>query len=124
MTTAIELEKMRKEQLKLAQNIVLRDEYTKVKVIAGCDCTFEQERAIAAIAVLEYPSMKLLETTHAIQEEAMSYLQGYEAYRELPAIVAAISKLKNKPDIIFCDGNGILHQRKIGVASHLGIAVD
>ncbi len=120
----IDIEKMRKEQLRLAQEIVLRDEFGAVKLIGGCDCTFEDETVIAAIVVLEYPSMKFMEVAYGRQENAFHYVPGYLSYRELPAVVEAFSKLDHKPDILFCDGNGILHPRRIGVASHLGIALD
>ncbi|MBI4150119.1 endonuclease V [Candidatus Woesearchaeota archaeon] len=120
----VDVEKMRKEQLKLSKEIVLRDEFDKLKLIAGCDCIFENERVIATIIVLEYPSMKFVEAKYAIQEDAIPYIPGYLAYREMPAITVAYAKLKNKPDIVICDGNGILHPRRIGSASHLGIALN
>ena len=119
----VDIEKMRKEQLKLAQEVVLRDEFTALKFIAGCDCTFEDETVIAAIVVLEYPSMRFVEAKHSIQENALPYIPGYLSYREMPAIVDTFSKLEHKPDLIFCDGDGILHPRRIGVASHLGIVL-
>lgn len=118
-----DIEKMRKEQLKLAQEVILRDEFERPKLIAGCDCTFEEERVIAAIVVLEYPSMRFVEAKYAFHEDAIPYIPGYLSYREMPAVTEAFSKLRNRPDIIFCDGNGILHPRRIGCASHLGIAL-
>jgi len=120
----VDIEKMRKEQLKLADEIVLRDEFDRIKLIAGCDCTFENDRVIAAIVVLEYPGMAFVEAKYAVQENAIPYIPSYLSYREMPAVIDAFSKLKNRPDLMFCDGNGILHPRRIGSASHLGIALD
>jgi len=120
----IDIEKMRDEQLKLAQEVILRDQFDKPKLIAGCDCTFEGERVIASVVLLEYPSMAFVEAKYAVHEDAIPYIPGYLAYREIPTVSAAFAKLKNTPDIIIVDGNGILHPRRIGSASHLGIALD
>jgi deoxyribonuclease V len=117
-------ERMRAEQLKLADEIVLRDGFDKAKLVAGCDCAFENDRVIAVIAVLEFPSMAFVEAKHAVQEGAMPYIPGYLGYRVLPAVSEAFSKLKNRPDVMVCDADGILHPRRLGAASHIGIALD
>jgi len=119
-----DVEKMRNEQLKLAEEIVLRDSIVKPKLIAGCDCTFEGNKIIAVINVLEYPTMNFVEAKYSIQESDFPYIPGYLSYRILPAIIDAFSKLDNKPDIMICDGNGIIHQRRIGSVSHIGLVLD
>lgn len=120
----VDIEKMGKEQVRLAREVVLRDAFEKVRLVAGCDCTFENDRVIASVVVLEYPSMTFVEAKYAVQENAIPYIPGYGSYRELPALSTAFSKLKNAPDLIFCDGNGIIHERRLGSASHLGIALN
>jgi len=119
-----DVEKMRNEQLKLAEVIVLRDSIDKPKLIAGCDCTFDGDNIIAVINVVKYPSMEFVEAKYSIQESKFPYIPGYLTYRILPAIVDAFSKLTNRPDIMICDGNGIIHQRRIGSVSHIGLVLD
>jgi deoxyribonuclease V len=115
---------MRKEQLRLSESIILRDGFERLKLIAGCDCTFENDRVVAAIVVLEHPRMAFVEAKYAVQENAMPYVPGYLSYRALPAVLDAFSKLRNRPDLMVCDDNGIIHPRRMGTATHIGLALD
>ncbi|HEV7381679.1 MAG TPA: endonuclease V, partial [Dyadobacter sp.] len=51
------------------------------------------------------------------------YVPGYLAFREIPAITMALEQIPaiNRPDVIMFDGNGILHSRRMGIASHFGV---
>jgi deoxyribonuclease V len=52
------------------------------------------------------------------------YIPGLFAFRELPAVLDALARLHISPDIIICDGHGIAHPRRFGIASHLGVLLD
>ncbi|BBI92657.1 putative endonuclease V [Serratia symbiotica str. Tucson] len=94
--------------------------------IAGADVGFEQEGAVtrAAIAILRYPSLELVEYQVARIATTMPYIPGFLSFRESPALLAAWQQLWQKPDLIFVDGHGISHPRRLGVASHFGLLVD
>jgi len=53
-----------------------------------------------------------------------TYVPGLLTFREGPAILAALRKLRNRPDALICDGQGIAHPRRCGIATHIGILVD
>ncbi len=115
---------VRKEQLELAQKIITSDEYEKIKTIAGTNIVYSKEEMAAVIVVLDFKTKKLIETKHYITKPRVNYRPTYLAYREAPAIVQAYSMLETKPDILIVNSHGILHPRRIGCASHIGLLLD
>jgi len=120
----INLNRLKNEQLLLAKKIILKDSVKKIKTIGGCDNAFFKDKIISAIVVLDYKTLEIIEKKNIISKIKFPYIPGYLSYRELPGIIKTYKKLKNKPNILLCDFNGILHPRKIGAASHLGIKLD
>ena len=120
----VDLNKLKDEQLKLAKKVVVRDSFEKIEMVAGVDCAYSNDSVIAAIVVCDYRTMEVKEKLFAVAKAKVPYLKGFLAYREGPAISEAYVNLENKPDVIILDGNGILHPRRIGLASHLGILLD
>lgn len=120
----IDIAKLKAEQISLAKKVVCREEFDKVKLVAGVDQAFINDEVISAIVVCDYKTLKLVEEKYAIVKAAIPYIPGYLSYREAPAIVEAYGKLEQKPDVLIVDGNGILHPRRIGMASHVGILLD
>lgn len=78
----------------------------------------------AAVAVLAYPSLQRVETSVARCPTTFPYVPGLLAFRELPAALATLARLRITPDLILCDGQGIAHPRRFGLASHLGVLLD
>ena len=68
--------------------------------------------------------MRLIETKHAVIEAKVPYKSGFLFYKDGPAIIEAFNRLENKPDVLIVEANGILHPRRIGMASHVGILLD
>ncbi|MBT4935512.1 endonuclease V [Candidatus Woesearchaeota archaeon] len=120
----MDLEELKKEQWKLAQKIVLRDDFTTVRTIGGVECVQSGDNIIACVVVCEYPSMKLKEQKVYTLHNPLPHRLWFEAYREMPAIVEAFNMLEEEPDILIIKGNGILHPRKIGIASHVGLILN
>ena len=96
------------------------------KLIAGIDCAFSKggERIIAAVVVLRLPDFALIETTNAVRKVTFPYIPGLLSFREAPVCIAAVEKLKSKPDVFIIDGQGIAHPRRLGLATHLGLFFD
>ncbi|EIC82293.1 deoxyribonuclease V [Serratia sp. M24T3] len=119
---------MREEQLIKAQQIVLEDSPSPLcpVFIAGADIGFEQGGEItrAAIAVLRYPSMELVEYQIARIPTQIPYIPGFLSFRECPALIEAWQMLQHRPDLLMVDGQGIAHPRRLGVASHFGLMID
>lgn len=116
--------KLKEEQLKLAEKVITTDSFDKIKTIGGVDQAFFDDKIVSSIVVCDYKTMEIIEKKYAISDVTMPYIPGYLSYREAPVIVEAYNKLETKPDILIVDGNGILHPRRIGLASHVGILLD
>ncbi|CQR15264.1 endonuclease V [Yersinia mollaretii] len=119
---------LRAEQQQRASEVILEDDCIdeQVRFIAGADVGFEQQGEVtrAAIAILRYPSLELVEYQIARVETSLPYIPGLLSFREYPALLAAWAQLQQRPDLVFVDGQGTAHPRRLGVASHFGLLVD
>lgn len=124
----MDIQALRAEQIEKAAQIVRHDDFDVMppRLIGGADVGFEQGGEItrAALVLLEYPSMKLVAHTVARVATTMPYIPGFLSFREYPALLAAWEQLDQHPDLLFVDGHGIAHPRRLGVASHFGLLVD
>ena len=110
-------------QQALQKQLNLRDDFGEIKTVAGVDVGFEKNNSItrAAIAVLDFESLELRETAIARRPTTFPYIPGLLSFREIPAILQAMLQLKRPPDLLLCDGRGIAHPRRFGIAAHLGL---
>lgn len=94
--------------------------------IAGVDVGFEEAGRItrAAVAVLRFPSLQPLEQAIARLPTRFPYVPGLLSFREIPAILQALAQLQRPPDLLLCDGQGLAHPRRFGLACHLGLLTD
>jgi deoxyribonuclease V len=120
----MDIRELKKEQIRLSKKVILKDEFDELNYIGGCDQAFIDNKVISGVVVLDYKTLKIVEKKYAVAEAPIPYIPGFLSYREGPAIVEAVAKLQQKPDILLVDGNGILHERKLGMASHVGILLD
>ncbi|MCM2130290.1 deoxyribonuclease V [Larsenimonas rhizosphaerae] len=113
-------------QRRLADSVCLKDEFTSIQTIAGIDAGFEQQGEItrAAVVLMEYPSLRILEHHVVRCPTRMPYIPGLLSFRELPAMLEALDCLSGRPDLIMVDGMGIAHPRRLGIATHLGVWLD
>ena len=113
-------------QQQLRGEVVREDQLGPVRHVAGGDVGVEEGGRItrAAVAVLGYPSLELVD--HAIfrTPTRFPYIPGLLSFREVPAVIEALEKLSVIPDLLLCDGQGIAHPRRFGIASHLGLLCD
>ncbi len=120
----VDFAKLKEEQLKLARKVIVKDSFDKLELVAGVDCSYNKDDVIGAIVVCDYKTIEVKEKAYAIKKANVPYMAGFLAYREGPAISEAYAKLEQKPDVMIFDGNGILHPRRIGMASHMGVLLD
>ncbi|HTN30404.1 MAG TPA: deoxyribonuclease V [Pseudomonas sp.] len=114
-------------QAQLAAQVRLRDEFsTPLRLIAGLDVGFEERGAITrAVAVLlDANSGDVLAEVVVRRPTSMPYIPGLLSFRELPALLQALNDLPQRPDLLFIDGQGIAHPRRLGIAAHLGVVAD
>lgn len=110
----------------LRPQVVSEDRFGEIAVAAGVDVGYEDGGATmrAAVAVLDFNSLTLLESAVARHPSTFPYLPGLLSFRESPAVLEAIGNLGHWPDLLFCDGHGLAHPRRFGLACHLGLLCD
>ncbi|HEU5200060.1 MAG TPA: deoxyribonuclease V [Ktedonobacterales bacterium] len=113
-------------QRELAGKVIREDQLGEVKVIAGIDISANDRTGLAraAIVALAYPSLDVLERIRHEEPLRFPYIPGLLSFREVPSILAGFQQLRNRPDLLMVDGQGIAHPRRIGIASHLGVLLD
>jgi deoxyribonuclease V len=98
----------------------------QIRSVAGLDVSYvrregETVQGRAAIVVLSFPDLKVIEQATAVTEVTFPYVPGLLSFREVPVLLAGLEQLETQPDILICDGQGYAHPRRFGLASHLGV---
>ena len=136
------LEEWRKEQDSLKQKLIKTDFYnfnldnnnnntTKIKYIAGMDISAIKHNpniAVSALVICDR-NLKIVYEDYKLVKMDEPYIPGFLAFREVKHLVNLINDLKTNhpeyiPQVILVDGNGILHTKGFGLASHLGVLID
>ncbi len=110
-------------QEQLSGQVITEDRLGEVRHVAGVDVGFEADGTItrAAVAVLSFPELQLVDHAIARRPTTFPYIPGYLSFRELPAVLEALAQLNTAPDLLLCDGQGLAHPRRFGIACHLGV---
>jgi deoxyribonuclease V len=121
---AAQIQRELRGQVSLEDAIALPD----VRLVAGADNGYARRgrstTAYAAVVVLSFPSLEVVETHLATCPVEFPYVPGLLSFREAPAILAAFRKLESRPDVALFDAQGYAHPRRLGAASHLGLLLD
>jgi deoxyribonuclease V len=125
--TEYPLKNLRREQIELSKNVILKDDFSSLDTVAGIDVSYpksEFDYATGACVVMDYRTKDILEEVTISSKTNFPYISTYLTYRELPVIKKLVKNLKSKPSIFMFDGNGILHPYSIGLASHAGVELN
>lgn len=97
-----------------------------IKTIAGADISYNKDSTLmfGVIVVLSYPDLKLKAYSLATAESNFPYKPGYLGFREVPTLMKVWEQINEKPDVVVLDGQGYLHPRRMGVASHFGVLTE
>jgi deoxyribonuclease V len=121
-----------------------KDRFGKIRTIAGLDASFiltgpqglmkvpthpcrllrRANLAIGCVVIYRYPEMEETARSVALLPLRFPYVPGLLSFREIPVLLTALAKLDTLPDLLFCDGQGYAHPRRMGIATHLGILLD
>ncbi|MGA2385610.1 MAG: endonuclease V [Candidatus Bathyarchaeia archaeon] len=108
----------------MSQKVILKDRLPcPITTVAGVDVSYVGNVAVGAAVVLDYESLRLLESQVATCRVKMPYIPTLLSFRELPPAMAAIRKLRIQPDVLLVDAQGYAHPFRCGFASHLGLAL-
>lgn len=109
-------------QIETARRVRLQPHPATPDTVAGVDVGFEnRDTARAAIVVLRYADLEPVDYALARLPVAFPYVPGLLSFRECPVILKALEQLHILPDVMLCDGHGIAHPRRLGIAAHLGV---
>ncbi|MGQ9632067.1 MAG: deoxyribonuclease V [bacterium] len=113
-------------QRKLRAQLILKRGFSEIKLVAGSDVSFfkSEDRFFAAVVVLTYPNLDLVEEATAEGSVDFPYIPGLLSFREAPILLRAFERISHIPDVIIFDGQGIAHPRGFGLASHMGMILD
>ncbi|WP_316803506.1 endonuclease V [Pedobacter nototheniae] len=109
-------------QIELAKKLVFTP-LKEIKTIAGADISFDKGSSTmyAGMVILSFPEMIIQSYALETYETTFPYKPGYLGFKEVPALLKVWDLIPVKPDVLVLDGNGILHPRRMGVASHFGV---
>jgi deoxyribonuclease V len=130
-------------QEELRQHWEGEDRLPPIRTVAGLDAAFvlvksqafakhlrsrwnllrDANLAIGCVVMYRFPQMEEIERVYATLPLTFPYVPGFLSFREIPVLLAALGKLKEMPDLLFCDGQGVAHPRRIGLAAHLGVVL-
>lgn len=113
-------------QEKLRANISLTNSFRTIGSVAGADVSYSRggQEGIAAMVILSYPDLDLMDEAFARGKVSFPYIPGLLSFREAPLLLRVFRKLQRLPDVILYDGQGIAHPRSLGLASHMGLLLD
>jgi deoxyribonuclease V len=95
-----------------------------VRTVAGLDVSVRGDRVRAAVVVLALPHLGVVGQAIHEDDVAFPYVPGLLSFREVPAVLPALEKLKALPDVLMLDAQGRAHPRRFGLACHLGLLLD
>jgi len=110
-------------QQKLRERVIVVDQLGTVRSVAGLDVGPEGDGSVirAAVAVLSFPDLMTADQVVARRPASFPYIPGLLSFREIPALLDALARLGALPDLLLCDGQGLAHPRRFGLACHLGV---
>lgn len=91
--------------------------------VTGVDVAYDDERDVVAAAavVLDAATLDVVAEATAVGQVSFPYVPGLLAFREIPTVLAALDALPCPPGLVVCDGYGLAHPRRFGLAAHLGV---
>ena len=113
-------------QKELSKRVIRERQSGELKTVAGADISVlkNEKKLICGIILFSYPDLTEIERVYTVSDEKFPYIPGLLAFREGPAIIETFKKLKQRPDLLIIDGQGIAHPRGFGIACHVGVLLD
>ncbi len=113
-------------QRELAGRISLSAFFSEYRYVAGADLAYSRKdnTLFAAVVVQEYPSGRQVFTCAEKGKATFPYIPGLLSFREIPLLLRIFENLPVTPDVVMCDGQGLAHPRRFGLACHIGLLLD
>jgi deoxyribonuclease V len=119
----VDTTKARLLQESLASRVDVSTALRPWRMIAAADVSYNKksDRLYAAVVVVRAGTLEPVERVGVVGKATFPYVPGLLSFREAPVVLEAFARLATAPDVVLCDGQGIAHPRRIGLASHLGL---
>jgi deoxyribonuclease V len=116
----------RELQRELAEHVRLQALPCAFRVLGAADISYvaATNQLVAVMVTFQWPDLTLIESSHVVAPITFPYIPGLLSFREIPSLLEAHRKLQRPPEVLLCDGQGIAHPRRFGLASHLGLCLD
>lgn len=110
----------------LAGRVQAKGQPKRCRLVAGTDLAFENDGTVcvAGVVLWDAHAQSVVEQHVCRKAVTIPYVPGLLSFREAPAILAVLKKLRQTPDVIICDGHGLAHQRRFGLACHIGVILN
>jgi deoxyribonuclease V len=120
------VESWKATQLELRQRLVIQPLCPLPRFIAGADAAFseDKQRVLTAAVIYDRQERRIIEVAHHVAELDAPYIPGFLSFREGPAVLAAVRKLRHPWGAICFDAHGYAHPRRCGLAAHMAIELD
>ncbi len=117
---------LRQRQQQMALEVAIRPFGELPPTIVGVDAAYSKtdRRVVGAAVVIDLATLEAVDEASAVGSTNVDYIPGLLAFREVPAVLAAIERLEHRPQLIVCDGQGIAHPDRCGLACHLGVEMN
>jgi len=121
MKSGINFSELKEIEKRILEGIKLEDSFSDHKTIAAFDVGYIGNKYVCAAVVIDIKSKEIIERNQIDGEEVMPYSPNLAAFREGPVIVNAFRSLNNRPEILMVKGMGVIHPKKAGLASYVGV---
>jgi deoxyribonuclease V len=112
---------LRAEQVRLERQVIDADAIGEIETIGAVDVAYAGDRAHGAAVVCDADTLDPIEIATALSKVEFPYIPTYLAFREMPAVEAALRQLRELPDVLIVDGHGRLHPARFGFACYVGV---
>lgn len=122
----LKFDEARAVQERLSRRVSLRPlPLRRIEYVAGSDVAVSKklDLLVAAVVVMTFPGLEVVETQTAALRPPFPYVPGYLSFRELPVLARCFARVRTPFDVMLCDGQGIAHPRRLGLAAHAGLAL-
>ena len=113
-------------QMNLRDKVVVRPLPDEIRLVAGTAVSHDPNTNSihAAIVILRFPDMELVERHGLSEEITFPYVRGILAFREAPTIMKLMKRIQHIPDVVLFHSHGLAHPHRFGLACHLGVLFD
>ncbi len=118
----IDFDRLEKEQTNLSKELTIKDkiDFSLAERFGAVDTTFIKNKILCCFIICD-KNFEIIDRSYILEKVKFPYFPGFRSYRELPYMISAFEKLNEKPDVVFIEGQGIIHPR-LGLASHFGLS--